>query len=84
MILVNIIIWLKGRQSIPWGLYTSSSPLTFSYPNILESMSQILDTFNSTAVPPSNQALDPFGLPELWNHVWTDFGDYENQNPSAS
>ncbi|KAG4069818.1 hypothetical protein HA402_006833 [Bradysia odoriphaga] len=47
------------------------------YPNILNTMLQLLNRYNSTAVPPANLDLDPRGDPRKWGNVWTNFGDYE-------
>lgn len=49
----------------------------FRYPNILNTMLELLNRYNSTAVPPANLDSDPRADPRKWNNVWTNFGDYE-------
>lgn len=41
-------------------------------------MMQILRDTNATAVPPGNRPWDPKADPQLWDHTWTNFGDYES------
>ena len=43
---------------------------------MLRKLLEELNRFNKTAVPPTNQPLDPRGDPKRWNNTWTNFGDY--------
>lgn len=59
------------------NLYFDDPQHSFRYPNILNTMLELLHAYNSTAVPPANVELDFRGDPRRWNNVWTNFGDYE-------
>uniref|UniRef100_A0A6P7FT84 Arylsulfatase I-like n=1 Tax=Diabrotica virgifera virgifera TaxID=50390 RepID=A0A6P7FT84_DIAVI len=45
-------------------------------PSIVRWLTDILNQYNRTAIPPGNLPLDPRGNPKYWNYVWTNFGDY--------
>lgn len=47
------------------------------FPSILESMLDTLNVYNASAVPPGNFPLDPLANPNYWDHIWSDFGDFE-------
>lgn len=47
------------------------------FPAVLQHVKQILHDINATAVPPGNLPWDPKADPQLWDHTWTNFGDYE-------
>lgn len=47
------------------------------FPAVLQHMKQILRDINTTAIPPGNLPWDPKADPQLWDHTWTNFGDYE-------
>uniref|UniRef100_A0A6M2DJ96 Putative arylsulfatase b n=1 Tax=Xenopsylla cheopis TaxID=163159 RepID=A0A6M2DJ96_XENCH len=51
--------------------------LAKSKPQLLTKLLNLLDKYNSTAVPPGNLPNDPRCDPSLWGHTWTNFGDYE-------
>ncbi|XP_054266641.1 arylsulfatase J [Macrosteles quadrilineatus] len=50
--------------------------LASRYPQVLRHLDYLLGVHNATAVPPSNLPLDHQGDPRLWDHTWTNFGDY--------
>lgn len=50
------------------------------YPNIVKALMLRLQEFNASALPPGNLPIDPRGNPKHFNYVWTNFGDYENDN----
>lgn len=56
---------------------TKSFNNPFRYPNILNTMLELLNEYNLTATPPANLPLDYRGDPRNWNYTWTNFGDYE-------
>ncbi|CAG9838089.1 unnamed protein product [Diabrotica balteata] len=45
-------------------------------PSIVRWLTEILNQYNRTAIPPGNLPLDPRGNPKYWSYVWTNFGDY--------
>ncbi|XP_072391366.1 arylsulfatase I [Diabrotica undecimpunctata] len=45
-------------------------------PSIVRWLTDILNQYNRTAIPPGNLPLDPRGNPKYWSYVWTNFGDY--------
>lgn len=51
-------------------------PFTYSEPKLLKKLLKLLDAYNATAVPPANLPDDPRGDPRLWDHTWSNFGDY--------
>ncbi|EDV98387.1 GH22700 [Drosophila grimshawi] len=50
--------------------------LAKQHPKVLALLLNELQLFNATAIPPANKPDDPRGDPRLWNHTWTNFGDY--------
>ncbi|EDW60194.2 arylsulfatase B [Drosophila virilis] len=50
------------------------------HPKVLELLLKELQLLNATAVPPANKPDDPRADPRLWNHTWTNFGDYIETN----
>ncbi|RXG57584.1 Arylsulfatase J [Armadillidium vulgare] len=50
------------------------------YPSIVEELLKKLQFYNSTAVTPGNQPLDPRGNPVYWNNTWTNWYDYIGGN----
>lgn len=52
--------------------------LATKYPERLSQLLTALERYNSTAVPAANLPIDPRGDPQLWDHTWTNFGDYNN------
>lgn len=41
-----------------------------------------LNKINETAVPPRNVKPDPRSKPSLWDHTWSNFGDYSSASMS--
>ncbi|KAK3922899.1 Arylsulfatase I [Frankliniella fusca] len=54
--------------------------LAARFPAVLQHVRQILQDINATAVPPGNLPWDPRADPQLWDHTWTNFGDYETEH----
>ncbi|XP_026467511.1 arylsulfatase B-like [Ctenocephalides felis] len=50
--------------------------LAESEPELLHKMLKLLDKYNATAVPRGNLPDDPRSDPSLWDHTWTNFGDF--------
>lgn len=50
------------------------------FPNILSDLLLTLDRYNKTAVPPANLPLDPRADPKYYGNIWTNFGDYNQEN----
>ncbi|XP_046674315.1 arylsulfatase B-like isoform X2 [Homalodisca vitripennis] len=50
------------------------------YPAVLRHLESQLSAINTTAVPPGNLPIDKHGDPRLWDHTWTNFGDYSSSN----
>ncbi|CAL7936934.1 unnamed protein product [Xylocopa violacea] len=48
------------------------------YPNVVNRLRAELIKLYATAVPPGNLPWDSRADPELWDHTWTNFGDYLN------
>ncbi|RZF37524.1 hypothetical protein LSTR_LSTR008562 [Laodelphax striatellus] len=55
-----------------------------SFPEILAQISEQLSLINETAVPPGNLPMDQRGDPVLWNHTFTNFGDYPEESTIAA
>ncbi|GBP07455.1 Arylsulfatase I [Eumeta japonica] len=51
--------------------------LAETQPAVLQRLLSLLQQYNASAAPPNNQPLDPKGDPARWDHVYTNFGDYE-------
>ncbi|XP_043492499.1 arylsulfatase J [Polistes fuscatus] len=45
-------------------------------PTILKKLQEEIKKFNATAISPGNAQWDHNANPELWDHTWTNFGDY--------
>ncbi|RLU15878.1 hypothetical protein DMN91_011634 [Ooceraea biroi] len=58
--------------------------LARQFPTIIRKLQDELRKFNSTAIPPGNLPWDSKGDPSLWDHTWTNFGDYVNVMLSAA
>jgi len=50
--------------------------LATQYPDILEELLNFLNQQNATALEPIPRFKDPRGLPENFNHIWTNWKDY--------
>lgn len=68
-----------GIQHVSLSLATSAHVFDSvdRFPAVLQHMKQILRDINNTAIPPGNLPWDPKADPQLWDHTWTNFGDYE-------
>lgn len=49
----------------------------YRFPSILEAMLDALNVYNASAIPPGNLPLDPLANPNYWDHIWSDFGDFD-------
>ncbi|XP_034171357.1 arylsulfatase J isoform X2 [Osmia lignaria lignaria] len=52
--------------------------LVNEFPSIVNFLRDELKKLNSTAILPGNLPWDKRANPELWDHTWTNFGDYLN------
>ncbi|XP_032663859.1 arylsulfatase B isoform X1 [Odontomachus brunneus] len=52
--------------------------LVKQFPTIMRKLQDELKRFNSTAIYPGNLPWDNKADPSLWDHTWSNFGDYVN------
>ncbi|XP_047351351.1 arylsulfatase J isoform X1 [Vespa velutina] len=53
-------------------------------PTILKKLQDEVKKFNATAIPPGNLPWNEKADPKLWDHTWTNFGDYIDTMTSAA
>nr|XP_050849642.1 arylsulfatase B [Vespula vulgaris] len=53
-------------------------------PTILKKLQEEVKKFNATAIPPSNLPWNKKADPKLWDHTWTNFGDYIDTTTTAA
>lgn len=54
------------------------------FPTIVRKLHDELKKFNNSAILPGNLPWDSKGDPNLWDHSWTNFGDYINVRVNAA
>ncbi|XP_043482500.1 arylsulfatase B [Leptopilina heterotoma] len=57
--------------------YCEQNDLSTTHPEVLKELTEELEKYRASALPPGNLPLDKKADPNLWDHTWTNFGDYQ-------